>query len=239
MNDEIELIDAWERDGIACREIRSHRAPVRHTRLRAVACGVTVGAVLGLGAAMMDDGKTISQGAKSSRVEVRLPSMVVPRAPERVSRGIERAPFGMQPVSRQMTLRREWVLPSSESPTLCWGDVDGDVLNVGLDFPGDGRAVGAGVVAEVGRIDRFGLSIIVDHQDGTMAVYSGVRKSVVGIGEQVVAGQKISTGEFQFSVSLTSSVGSVADSLVNPVPWLNERVHREVECAKIDEDTTT
>lgn len=232
MSDETALIDAWEQDGVACREIRSHRAPSRHTRLKAATCVVVAGVVLGLGSVMLGDTEAIQGSARSFRVETYVPPVI--RAPEKVSRGIARTPFDERLTVSRTTVRRQWVLPSSKAPTLCWGDMDGDELNVGLDFPGDGKATGGGVVVKVGRNDRLGLSAIIDHQDGTMSVYSGVQRVVVREGSSVVPGQRVVTGGFQFSVSLASSADSATDHLVNPVPWLNERVRRGIVCSTID-----
>lgn len=85
MNEEDTLfLDDWARAGVACREIRSHRAPSRHTGLKMVACVLVAGAIAGLSAAVVPGGRQSGEVIWVNPADA--------RSVERVSRGIARTP---------------------------------------------------------------------------------------------------------------------------------------------------
>ncbi|WP_367129866.1 MULTISPECIES: M23 family metallopeptidase [Streptomyces] len=90
------------------------------------------------------------------------------------------------------------------------------------------RAIGAGTVVATGCGGAFGISLVVQHDDGWYSQYAHLAAMFVTPGQQVRAGQWIglsgttgnSTGpHLHFEIRTSPEFGSAVD----PVPWLNAR----------------
>ncbi|MGK5544964.1 peptidoglycan DD-metalloendopeptidase family protein [Streptomyces sp. URMC 127] len=90
------------------------------------------------------------------------------------------------------------------------------------------RSIGAGTVVATGCGGAFGISLVVQHDDGWYSQYAHLAARFVSPGQQVRAGQWIglsgttgnSTGpHLHFEIRTSPEFGSAVD----PVPWLNER----------------
>ena len=123
------------------------------------------------------------------------------------------------------------VAPTIGRVTSCYGSRWG-TLHAGIDIAAPiGTPVhspDAGVVLQAGPASGFGLSVAVQHSDGTVTLYGHVNRNFVSVGETVSAGQQIaevgnrgqSTGpHLHFEVHTR---GFYVDR-VNPMSWLNSR----------------
>ncbi|MCF3100260.1 M23 family metallopeptidase [Streptomyces roseoverticillatus] len=90
------------------------------------------------------------------------------------------------------------------------------------------RSIGAGTVVATGCGGAFGISLVVQHDDGWYSQYAHLAAMFVRPGQQVRAGQWIgmsgttgnSTGpHLHFEIRTSPEFGSAVD----PVPWLNAR----------------
>ncbi|WP_058045370.1 M23 family metallopeptidase [Streptomyces roseifaciens] len=90
------------------------------------------------------------------------------------------------------------------------------------------RSIGAGTVVAAGCGGAFGISLVVQHDDGWYSQYAHLAATYVTPGQQVRAGQWIglsgttgnSTGpHLHFEIRTSPEFGSAID----PVPWLNAR----------------
>ncbi|MEV4921907.1 M23 family metallopeptidase [Streptomyces roseoverticillatus] len=90
------------------------------------------------------------------------------------------------------------------------------------------RSIGAGTVVATGCGGAFGISLVVQHDDGWYSQYAHLAAMFVTPGQQVRAGQWIgmsgttgnSTGpHLHFEIRTSPEFGSAVD----PVPWLNAR----------------
>ncbi|NJP75889.1 M23 family metallopeptidase [Streptomyces telluris] len=90
------------------------------------------------------------------------------------------------------------------------------------------RSIGAGTVVASGCGGAFGISLVVQHDDGWYSQYAHLAATFVTPGQQVRAGQWIglsgttgnSTGpHLHFEIRTSPEFGSAVD----PVPWLNAR----------------
>ncbi|MFF7726264.1 peptidoglycan DD-metalloendopeptidase family protein [Streptomyces sp. NPDC008001] len=90
------------------------------------------------------------------------------------------------------------------------------------------RSIGAGTVVATGCGGAFGISLVVQHDDGWYSQYAHLAAMFVSPGQQVRAGQWIglsgttgnSTGpHLHFEIRTSPEFGSAVD----PVPWLNAR----------------
>ncbi|MGK5728984.1 peptidoglycan DD-metalloendopeptidase family protein [Streptomyces sp. URMC 124] len=88
------------------------------------------------------------------------------------------------------------------------------------------RSIGAGTVVATGCGGAFGISLVVQHDDGWYSQYAHLAATFVAPGQQVRAGQWIglsgttgnSTGpHLHFEIRTSPEFGSAVD----PVPWLN------------------
>ncbi|WP_190023352.1 M23 family metallopeptidase [Streptomyces hiroshimensis] len=88
------------------------------------------------------------------------------------------------------------------------------------------RSIGAGTVVAAGCGGAFGISLVVQHEDGWYSQYAHLAATFVTPGQQVRAGQWIglsgttgnSTGpHLHFEIRTSPEFGSAVD----PVPWLN------------------
>ncbi|MCW0214233.1 MAG: M23 family metallopeptidase [Pseudonocardia sp.] len=87
----------------------------------------------------------------------------------------------------------------------------------------------AGTVINSGPASGFGLWVRVQHADGTITVYGHINRSLVGVGQQVAAGQQIAEvgnrGE-STGPHLHIEVINPAGTKINPKPWLDEHGFR-------------
>jgi murein DD-endopeptidase MepM/ murein hydrolase activator NlpD len=122
-------------------------------------------------------------------------------------------------------------VPTAGRITSCYGSRWG-TLHAGVDIAAPiGTPVvtpADGVVTQAGPASGFGLSVAVEHGDGTITVYGHVNQYFVSVGQAVAAGQRIaevgnrgqSTGpHLHFEVH----TGGFYENRVNPVPWLARR----------------
>ena len=123
------------------------------------------------------------------------------------------------------------VPPTTGRVTSCYGSRWG-TLHAGVDIAAPiGTPVHTpevGVVLQAGPASGFGLSVAVQHSDGTIPLYGHVNQYFVSVGQAVTAGQQIaevgnrgqSTGpHLHFEVHTR---GFYVDR-VDPVPWLGSR----------------
>jgi murein DD-endopeptidase MepM/ murein hydrolase activator NlpD len=123
------------------------------------------------------------------------------------------------------------VPPTIGRVTSCYGSRWG-TLHAGVDIAAPiGTPVHSpedGVVLQAGPASGFGLSVAVEHSDGTITLYGHVNQYFVSVGQAVTAGQQIaevgnrgqSTGpHLHFEVHTR---GFYVDR-VDPVPWLGSR----------------
>jgi murein DD-endopeptidase MepM/ murein hydrolase activator NlpD len=123
------------------------------------------------------------------------------------------------------------VPPTTGRVTSCYGSRWG-TLHAGIDIAAPiGTPVSTpedGVVLQAGPASGFGLSVAVQHSDGTITLYGHVNQHFVSVGQAVTAGQQIaevgnrgqSTGpHLHFEVHTR---GFYVDR-VDPVPWLGFR----------------
>ena len=121
--------------------------------------------------------------------------------------------------------------PTTGRVTSCYGSRWG-TLHAGVDIAAPiGTPVHTpehGVVLQAGPASGFGLSVAVQHPDGTITLYGHVNQHFVSVGQSVSAGQQIaevgnrgqSTGpHLHFEVHTR---GFYVDR-VDPVPWLSSR----------------
>ncbi|MCE3551882.1 M23 family metallopeptidase [Pseudonocardia sp. RS11V-5] len=84
----------------------------------------------------------------------------------------------------------------------------------------------AGIVISSGPASGFGLWVRVQHADGTITTYGHINRSLVGVGQQVDAGQEIAEvgnrGE-STGPHLHIEVTTPAGTKINPKPWLDEQ----------------
>jgi murein DD-endopeptidase MepM/ murein hydrolase activator NlpD len=108
-----------------------------------------------------------------------------------------------------------------------WG-----TLHAGVDFAAPmgtpEKAVVAGTVIKAGPASGFGQAVYIQHDNGDVTVYGHMRRILVGVGEDVAAGQVIaemgsegqSTGPH---LHLEVHVGGINGTKIDPVPWLAAR----------------
>lgn len=123
------------------------------------------------------------------------------------------------------------VVPTLGRVTSCYGSRWG-AMHSGVDIAAPiGTPVHtpeAGVVLQAGPASGFGLSVAVQHGDGTITLYGHVNQYFVSVGQSVSAGQQIaevgnrgqSTGPH---LHFETHTGGLYANRVNPVPWLGAR----------------
>lgn len=106
-----------------------------------------------------------------------------------------------------------------------WG-----AMHAGIDF-GDGfgtpiRAVTDGTVIEAGPASGFGLWVRVQQDDGTIGVYGHMQDILVGVGQQLRAGDVLATvGSRGYSTGphLHYEVHTAPGAPIDPIGWLAGR----------------
>jgi murein DD-endopeptidase MepM/ murein hydrolase activator NlpD len=120
-------------------------------------------------------------------------------------------------------------MPGSET-TSCFGPRWG-TQHAGLDLAAaEGTpvyAVGAGTVVDSGWLySGYGISVLVDHGDGTLTHYAHLREALVSAGDAVTAGQQIggegSTGD-STGPHLHFEVHAGMWNQIDPGPWMAAR----------------
>jgi hypothetical protein len=106
-----------------------------------------------------------------------------------------------------------------------WG-----VLHAGIDLANSiGTpiyAVSDGVVVDAGPTAGYGMWVKLRHADGTVTLYGHINTALVGVGEQVMAGDQIATmGNRGNSTGphLHFEVLQNGTERIDPVPWLAKR----------------
>ncbi|MFF0633200.1 M23 family metallopeptidase [Nocardia sp. NPDC004151] len=106
-----------------------------------------------------------------------------------------------------------------------WG-----AMHAGIDF-GDGfgtpiRAITDGTVIEAGPASGFGLWVRVQQDDGTIGVYGHMQDILVGVGQQLRAGDVLATvGSRGYSTGphLHYEVHTAPGAPIDPIGWLAGR----------------
>ncbi|NUT06949.1 MAG: M23 family metallopeptidase [Hamadaea sp.] len=121
-----------------------------------------------------------------------------------------------------------WVSPiPGAQVTSCYGQRWG-VLHAGIDFAAaentPEHAVGAGTVVAAGWVySGYGISVLIDHGNGTYTHYAHMNKTTVKAGQKVTPGQVIgyegSTGD-STGPHLHFEVWKGMWGQINPAPWL-------------------
>lgn len=142
------------------------------------------------------------------------------REPETPAQATEAAPEAK---------KADWVLPMQAPISSCFGPRWG-TLHQGIDFAGDENtpihAVGAGEVFAAGWVySGYGISVVVDHGNGTFTHYAHMNKTAVSVGDHVnpddVLGYEGSTGD-STGPHLHFEVHEGMWNQIDPAPWMRD-----------------
>ncbi|MDG3014819.1 M23 family metallopeptidase [Speluncibacter jeojiensis] len=106
-----------------------------------------------------------------------------------------------------------------------WGTIHGGVdIAAAMDTPI--HAVADGTVIDSGPASGFGMWVRLRHDDGTVSVYGHIDRSLVQVGQHVLAGDEIAeVGNRGFSTGphLHFEIWLDGSQRVDPLPWLAQR----------------
>lgn len=244
------LAEVWAADAAApLTEPRSHREP--HGRLKhagrvlsvITVAGALIGTTVTTATYTTENvdryGAYASADATLDEYERSMADARRARVANAASRGTLRQRT-TQHVTRSLELKplpARYAQPvSAAHVTSCYGSRWGS-FHRGVDFAAPSgtpiHAAQAGVVIQSGwRFNGMGISVVVRHQDGSVALYAHASRSLVRTNQRVAAGAKLalvgSTGyatgpHLHLAVASGGDLGTMWSNIINPASWLRQR----------------
>ncbi|MDD7811325.1 M23 family metallopeptidase [Mycolicibacter sinensis] len=183
-------------------------------------------AVLAASKTMLNDGTTTTSSHGMQMITVKAAANVVVHN-EELAKGMA---FAQERAEREARLQRPlFVAPTQGAFTSNFGYRWG-VLHAGIDIA---NAIGTpilaasdGVVIESGASAGYGMLVKLRHSDGTVTLYGHINRSLVSVGERVMAGDQIAEmGNRGYSTGphLHFEVLQNGTSRIDPTSWLAKR----------------
>ncbi|HTM83651.1 MAG TPA: M23 family metallopeptidase, partial [Mycobacterium sp.] len=183
-------------------------------------------AVLAASKTTLNDGTTTTSSRGMQMITVKAAANVVVHN-EELAKGVA---FAQERAEREARLQRPlFVAPTQGAFTSNFGYRWG-VLHAGIDIA---NAIGTpilaasdGVVTEAGPSAGYGMLVKVRHSDGTVTLYGHVNRTLVSVGERVMAGDQIAEmGNRGYSTGphLHFEVLQNGTSRIDPTSWLAKR----------------
>ncbi|KAA1430228.1 M23 family metallopeptidase [Mycolicibacter arupensis] len=183
-------------------------------------------AVLASSKTMLNDGTTTTSSHGLQMITVKAASNVVVHN-EELAKGMA---FAQERAEREARLQRPlFVAPTHGAFTSNFGYRWG-VLHAGIDIA---NAIGTpilaasdGVVIESGPSAGYGMLVKLRHSDGTVTLYGHINRSLVSVGERVMAGDQIAEmGNRGYSTGphLHFEVLQNGTNRIDPTSWLAKR----------------
>jgi murein DD-endopeptidase MepM/ murein hydrolase activator NlpD len=183
-------------------------------------------AVLAASKTMLNDGTTTTSSHGMQMITVKAAANVVVHN-EELAKGVA---FAQERAEREARLQRPlFVAPTQGAFTSNFGYRWG-VLHAGIDIA---NAIGTpilaasdGVVIESGASAGYGMLVKLRHSDGTVTLYGHINRSLVSVGERVMAGDQIAEmGNRGYSTGphLHFEVLQNGTSRIDPTSWLAKR----------------
>lgn len=183
-------------------------------------------AVLAASRTMLNDATTTTSSRGMQMITVKAAANVVVHN-EELAKGVA---FAQERAEREARLQRPlFVAPTQGAFTSNFGYRWG-VLHAGIDIA---NAIGTpilaasdGVVTEAGPSAGYGMLVKVRHSDGTVTLYGHVNRTLVSVGERVMAGDQIAEmGNRGYSTGphLHFEVLQNGTSRIDPTSWLAKR----------------
>ncbi|MEB3031670.1 M23 family metallopeptidase [[Mycobacterium] nativiensis] len=183
-------------------------------------------AVLAASKTTLNDATTTTSSRGMQMITVKAAANVVVHN-EELAKGVA---FAQERAEREARLQRPlFVAPTQGAFTSNFGYRWG-VLHAGIDIA---NAIGTpilaasdGVVIESGPSAGYGMLVKVRHSDGTVTLYGHINRSLVSVGERVMAGDQIAEmGNRGYSTGphLHFEVLQNGTSRIDPASWLAKR----------------
>ncbi|OBH21253.1 MULTISPECIES: M23 family metallopeptidase [Mycolicibacter] len=183
-------------------------------------------AVLAASKTTLNDGTTTTSSRGMQMITVKAAANVVVHN-EELAKGVA---FAQERAEREARLQRPlFVAPTQGAFTSNFGYRWG-VLHAGIDIA---NAIGTpilaasdGVVIESGPSAGYGMLVKLRHSDGTVTLYGHINRSLVSVGERVMAGDQIAEmGNRGYSTGphLHFEVLQNGTSRIDPTAWLAKR----------------
>ncbi|ORW88677.1 hypothetical protein AWC28_05650 [Mycolicibacter terrae] len=183
-------------------------------------------AVLVASKTTLNDGTTTTSSRGMQMITVKAAANVVVHN-EELAKGVA---FAQERAEREARLQRPlFVAPTQGAFTSNFGYRWG-VLHAGIDIA---NAIGTpilaasdGVVIESGASAGYGMLVKLRHSDGTVTLYGHINRSLVSVGERVMAGDQIAEmGNRGYSTGphLHFEVLQNGTSRIDPTSWLAKR----------------
>jgi hypothetical protein len=183
-------------------------------------------AVLAASKTMLNDGTTTTSSHGMQMITVKAAANVVVHN-EELAKGVA---YAQERAEREARLQRPlFVAPTQGAFTSNFGYRWG-VLHAGIDIA---NAIGTpimaasdGVVIESGASAGYGMLVKLRHSDGTVTLYGHINRSLVSVGERVMAGDQIAEmGNRGYSTGphLHFEVLQNGTSRIDPSAWLAKR----------------
>lgn len=183
-------------------------------------------AVLAASKTTLNDGTTTTSSRGMQMITVKAAANVVVHN-EELAKGVA---FAQERAEREARLQRPlFVAPTQGAFTSNFGYRWG-VLHAGIDIANSiGTPILAasdGVVIEAGPSAGYGMLVKLRHYDGTVTLYGHINRSLVSVGERVMAGDQIAEmGNRGYSTGphLHFEVLQNGTSRIDPTSWLAKR----------------
>lgn len=183
-------------------------------------------AVLAASKMVLDDATTTTSNRGMQMITVKAAANVVVHN-EELAKGVA---FAQERAEREARLQRPlFVAPTHGAFTSNFGYRWG-VLHAGIDIANSiGTPILAasdGVVIESGPSAGYGMLVKLRHSDGTVTLYGHINRSLVSVGERVMAGDQIAEmGNRGYSTGphLHFEVLQNGTSRIDPASWLAKR----------------
>ncbi|GFG70649.1 M23 family metallopeptidase [Mycolicibacter senuensis] len=183
-------------------------------------------AVLAASKTMLNDGAATTSSHGMQMITVKAAANVVVHN-EELAKGVA---YAQERAEREARLQRPlFVAPTQGAFTSNFGYRWG-VLHAGIDIA---NAIGTpilaasdGVVIEAGSSAGYGMLVKLRHSDGTVTLYGHINRSLVSVGERVMAGDQIAEmGNRGYSTGphLHFEVLQNGTSRIDPTTWLAKR----------------